>query len=139
METIHILYEEDSVWSDMKEMVKKYPPELFHKLFQYHISRVLNEEDLGRPILRKEVLFYHQVLEKSLDHLLQALYALNHTYFPSRKRIEGYIQMFENKPGNCYDRLLRILELAAFSNTIEESVEELECLAGEIEKAGNYN
>jgi hypothetical protein len=47
--------------------------------------------------------------------------------------------MFENKPGNCYDRLLRILELAAFSNTIEESVEELECLAGEIEKAGNYN
>ena len=52
-----------------------------------------------------------QVLENSLDHLLQALYALNHTYFPSRKRIEVYIQMFENKPGNCYDRLLRILEL----------------------------
>lgn len=135
VETIHILYEEDSVWSEMKAMVKKYPPELFHKLFQYHISRVLNEEDLGRAILRKEVLFYHQVLENSLDHLLQALYALNHTYFPSRKRIEGYIRKFENKPEHCYDRLLRILELAAYSDTIEESVKELELLAGEIEKA----
>ncbi len=85
--------------------------------------------------MRKEVLFYHQVLENSLDHLLQALYALNHTYFPSRKRIEGYIRRFKNKPEHCYDRLLRILELAAFSDTIEESVKELELLAGEIEKA----
>ena len=139
VESIYILYEEDSVWSEMKTMVKKYPPELFHKLFQYHISRVLNEEDLGRAILRKDVLFYHQVLENSLDHLLQALYALNHTYFPSRKRIEGYIRRFERKPEHCYDRLLRILELAAYSDSIEESVKELELLAGDIEKAGNYN
>ena len=139
VETINILYEEDSIWTDMKAMVRKYPPELFHKLFQYHISRVLEEENLGRVILRKEVLFYHQVLESSLDHLLQALYALNHTYFPSRKRIEEYIQRFEYKPDHCYERLLKILELAALSNTIEESVRELGCLAREVEMAGNYN
>lgn len=139
IETINILYEEDSVWSDMKAMVKRHPAELFHKLFQFHISRVLNEEDLGRVILRKEVLFYHQVLENSLDHLLQALYALNHTYFPSRKRIEEYILRFKNKPVNCYERLLRILELAVLSDTIEESVRELECLAKEVEMAGNCN
>lgn len=139
VETINILYEENSVWTDMKAMVKRHPAELFHRLFQYHISRVLDEENLGRVILRKEVLFYHQVLESSLDHLLQALYALNHTYFPSRKRIEEYIQRFEYKPNHCYERLLKILELAALSNTIEESVRELGCLAREVEMAGNYN
>ncbi len=49
------------------------------------------ETVITRVVLRKEVLFYHQVLENSLDHLLQALYALNHMYFPRRKRIEEYI------------------------------------------------
>ncbi len=139
VETINILYEEDFVWSDLIAMVKRPPAELFHKLFQFHISRVLNEEDLGRVILRKEVLFYHQVLENSIDHLLQALYALNHTYFPSRKRIEEYIRRFENKPDNCYERLLRVLKLSVLSDTIEESVKELECLAKDVELAGNYN
>ena len=139
IETINILYEEDSVWSDMKAMVKRPPAELFHKLFQFHISRVLNEEDLGRVILRKEALFYHQVLENSLDHMLQALYALNHTYFPSRKRMEEYIRRFENKPDNCYERLLQILKLSVLSDTIEDSVRELKCLAREIEVSGNYN
>lgn len=52
----------------------------------------MNVDNLSRLVLRKEVLFYHQVLEKSLDHLLQALYALNCTYFPSWKRKEEYIQ-----------------------------------------------
>lgn len=139
VETINILYEEGSVWSDLKAMVKRLPAELFHKLFQYHISRVLNEEDLGRVVLRKEVLFYHQVLEDSLDHLLQALYALNHTYFPSRKRIEEYIMRFEIKPDNCYERLSRILKSAVSDKTIEESVRDLKILARELEMAGNMN
>lgn len=137
VETINILYEEDSVWTDMKEMVKRPPAELFEKLFQYHISRALNEEDLGRVILRKEVLFYHQVLESSLDHLLQALYALNHTYFPSRKRMEEYIRRFENKPDNCYERLLRIIEMAVSCDTIEESVRDLKNLTREVQMANN--
>lgn len=100
---------------------------------------MINEEDLGRVVLRKEVLFYHQVLENSLDHLLQALYALNHTYFPSRRRIEEYIGRFEIKPFNCYERLLRILESAVSSETIEESVRDLKILVRELETAGNIN
>ncbi len=138
VETINILYEEDFEWSAMKEMVKRPQDELFEKLFHYHISRVLNEEDLGRVILRKEVLFYHQVLENSLDHLLQALYALNHTYFPSRKRVKEYILQFESKPENCYERLLSIVELAISSDTIEESVNSLTDLAGEVHRAVFY-
>jgi hypothetical protein len=135
VETINILYEEDSTWTALKEMVKRKPSELFEKLYQHHINRVLNDEDLGRVILRKEVLFYHQVLERSLDHLLQALFALNRTYFPSRKRMEEYIHGFENKPINCYERLIKIIEMAASSETMVESVRDLKELTREIQLA----
>ncbi len=99
------------------------------------ITCVLNDKDLGRVILRKEVLFYHQVLERSLDHLLQALFALNRTYFPSRKRMEEYIHGFENKPINCYERLIKIIEMAASSETMVESVRDLKELTREIQLA----
>jgi hypothetical protein len=138
VETINILYEENSAWTDLKEMVNRKPVELFEKLYQYHITRVLNEEDLGRVILRKEVLFYHQVLENSLDHLLQAIFALNHTYFPSRKRMEEYIQRFENKPVNLYVRLLEIIEMSASCDTMEASVSNLKKITREIKEAGVY-
>ncbi|GLB27572.1 hypothetical protein LXJ15735_38130 [Lacrimispora xylanolytica] len=95
----------------------------------------MNVDDLDRGVLRKEVLFYHQVLEKSLDHLLQALYALNRTYFPSRKRIEEYIQRLGNKPKNCYERLLGIIEMAASTNIIVESVKGMKNLEGEVREA----
>lgn len=139
VETINILYEEDYVWTDLKERVKRPTTELFEKLFQYHITRMLNDEDLGRVVLRKEVLFYHQVLENSLDHLLQALYALNHMYFPSRKRMEEYIRRFENKPENCYERLLEIIEMSVSCDTIEASVNGLKNLEREIRKIGFHD
>lgn len=135
VETINILYEEDSVWTAMRDMVKQLPEELFEKLFQYHISRVLNHEDLGRAILRQDVLFYHQVLENALDHLLQALYALNRTYFPSRKRVENYILKFENKPADCYNRIIEIISQAVSSDTILTSIENLKGLVWEIQGA----
>lgn len=135
VETINILYEEDFVWTDMKEMVSRPSEELFEKLYQYHVSRVLNHEDLGRAMLRQDVLFYHQVLESSIDHLLQALYALNHTYFPSRKRVENYILEFENKPADCYNRIMEIIRQAVSSDTILTSIENLKGLAWEIQGA----
>ena len=137
IENINILYESNAVWTTMKEKAKEYPLDLFGKLFNYHIARVLDEEDLGRVMLRKEVMFYHQVLENSIDHLLQALFALNCTYFPSRKRSEQYINKFENKPDDCYDRLLQIIVNSASSKTIEESVGELRNITSKIVRIGN--
>jgi hypothetical protein len=137
IENINILYESNTVWTKMKEKVKTYPIDLFEKLFNYHITKVLDEEDLGRVILRKEVMFFHQVLENALDHLLQALFAVNCTYFPSRKRSEQYIKAFKNKPDDCYERLLRIIENSISSKTIEESVKELRNITAEIVEIGN--
>lgn len=137
IENINILYESNSVLTTMKEKVKKYPFDLFEKLFDYHIARVLDDEDLGRVVMRKDVMFYHQVLENSLDHLLQALFAVNCTYFPSRKRSERYLNTFKNKPADCYERLLRIIVNAISSKTLEESVEELRDITIETVQVGN--
>ncbi|QHQ62953.1 DUF4037 domain-containing protein [Anaerocolumna sedimenticola] len=137
VENINILYESDTAWTAMIEKVKKYPINLFDKLFEYHISNVLDEEDLGRVMLRKEIMFYHTVLENSLDHLLQALFAVNSTYFPSRKRSEQYINDFKYKPDDCFNRLLQIIKNSTSSDTIDKSVEELRNITSETMEIGN--
>jgi hypothetical protein len=134
IENINILYEDNATWSSLKERAKTHPHELFEKLFKYHIKSVLDEEDLGRVLLRKEVMFYHQVLENALDHLLQALFALNNTYFPSRKRSEQYIESFMFKPTDCNERILRIMKDSIEPNSMEESVKELRAITMEIAK-----
>ena len=137
VENINILYEKNTIWTSLVEKVNLHPTELFSNLFDFHISHVLDEEDLGRVMLRKEVLFYHNVLENALDHLLQALFAMNSTYFPSRKRSEQYIMDFKNKPHDCYHRLLQIIEASISSDTIVKSVEDLKTLTSEISLVGN--
>ena len=102
IEGLKVLFERNGEWTRQINMVKKHPKELFDKMYQFQIDSVLDEEDLGRAVLRKEVLFYHQVMEEALDHLLQALFALNNTYFPSRKRMQQYIEKFKTKPQDCY-------------------------------------
>lgn len=132
IETIHILYERNEVWTKLKEKVASKPAELFDKLFTFHLSNIINEEDLGRVQLRKEVLFYQTVLENALDHFLQALYALNHVYFPSRKRIETYIDSFYKKPEHSFDRLLQIIQKSVCFETIDESIKELKEITKEL-------
>lgn len=137
VESIHVLYESDAVWSKLKQKVSTCPVDLFEKLFDFHVSNILNDEDLGRVLLRKEVLFFHQVLENALDHLLQALFAVNDTYFPSRKRSEQYINAFEHKPADCYERICKMIENSTSGKTMEESIQALREMTMEIVQIGN--
>ncbi len=137
IENINILYESSASWTAMMQKVKKYPIDLFKKLFDYHVANILNDEDLGRVMLRKEVIFFHQVLENSIDHLLQALFAINCTYFPSRKRSEQYIKAFKNKPTDCYEQICGIIENSISSKTIVESVNVLRSITMETLQIGN--
>ena len=137
VENINILYESNDEWTLLIHKVKNYPADLFARLFHFHISNVIDHEDLGRATLRKEVMFYQSVLESSLDHLLQALFAINHTYFPSRKRSEQYILEFINKPNDCYNRLMQIIHNSVSSNTIVLSVQELRDITSEIRHIGD--
>lgn len=132
IESLNILYEKDDRWSRLVDQVKEHPAALFERWYAQEAGRMIDEEDLGRAQLRHEVLFYHQVTEEFLDHFLQALFAKNNTYFPSRKRTEQAIDAFACKPVNCFQRLLRIVELGARAETIDQSIAELRAIASEL-------
>lgn len=132
IESINVLYDREESWGQIISRVKTHPQTLFESWYGSEIWRVIDEEDLSRAVLRHEVLFYHQVVEEFLDHFLQALYAKNNCYFPSRKRTQKAIADFDKKPDNCYERLMRVVELGASEKTIEASVEELRKLGNEL-------
>ena len=134
IESLHVLHEKNAAWTMLIDMVKAHPRELFDRWYASEIGQMIDEEDLGRAELRHEVLFYHQVVEAFLDHFLQALFAKNDCYFPSRKRTEEVIASFRIKPENCFARLLRIVELGAKGDTIDRSVAELRAIAEELKR-----
>jgi len=121
LKNINILYDEKGVYASFKEKLSTYPEKLKKDMASFHIGLINDEEDFGRAQLRKDVLFYHQVLEAALDHYLQALYAINETYFPSRKRTRQYIDSFKVKPENCYERMLEVIKLGSSPDDIKGS------------------
>jgi len=124
LKNINVIYDESGVFGSLKEKLSTYPDELKKKMLDFHMSRIKDEEDFGRALLRKDVLFYHQVLEAAIDHYLQALYAANETFFPSRKRTKQYIEAFKLKPENCYRRLLEVIKSGSNPDGIAESYHE---------------
>lgn len=120
--------------SAIKKKLAVYPDELARRLTAHHLRRALDDEDLGRVRLRKDVLFFHQVLEQALDHFLQALFAQNRTYFPSRKRSLQYLQAFDQAPANCYQRLLSVIQGSTRPETVEASVAEWYRLVSELQQ-----
>lgn len=106
-----------------KAMVAVYPEELAKTLLKYQAGALLDIEDLTRAAKRGDALFYHFALDLFLDHFLQALFALNRVYFPSRKRSLQYISNFRVKPEGCEETLLNILKGGSEGGTLEESFE----------------
>ena len=136
---MHVLRDEAGAWAALQAQVNAAPDALFARLYQFHLERVLDEEDLGRSVLRRDALFFHQVLENALDHYLQALYALNRAFFPSRKRAEQYLRGFAHKPEDCWPRLLRLLQKGAAGDTVPEAVSDLCALTAELIALGEAN
>ncbi len=118
---MEVLKDKTGFIESLKQKIQIYPDSLRENLARHHLDLALDEEDFGRAVLRKDVLFYHQVLENALDHFLQALFAVNQTYFPSRKRTLEFIEKFEIKPDQCADRLTRVVELGSRKEGIAES------------------
>jgi hypothetical protein len=115
LKDINVIYDESGALCAIKEKLLVYPDKLKEKMINFHLGRTKDEEGFGRSLLRKDVLFYHQVLEHAIDHYLQMLFAVNKTYFPSRKRTKQYIDSFELKPKDCYKRLLEVIRLGSTS------------------------
>jgi hypothetical protein len=119
--TIRVLYDPDGFLQAFKNRLKEYPAELAKAVINYHRAGLEDVEDLERAVTRKDVFFYHFALDLALDHFLQILFALNETYFPSRKRSEQYIQGFAIKPDDCEQRLQRVILRGGAANTLGES------------------
>ena len=121
--SMHILYDMNGYIAGMKEKLAVYPISLSKKLYAFHIGKINNTEDFYRAVEREDVLFYHSTLETALDHFLQALFAVNKCFFPSRKRSLRYIDNFEHKPQSCSEMLLKVIELGAKPETLRQSYE----------------
>jgi hypothetical protein len=126
------LYDPHGFIASLKERVRVYPDRLAQIILDYHLAGLEDTEDLERAVARKDVLFYHFALENALDHFLQALFACNHAYFPSRKRSLEYIRNFARKPPDCGDRLLQTIECGCRPETLSASKQAWDSLIGDF-------
>ncbi len=130
--SMHVLLDRQGFLAGLKESLLVYPAGLARELATHHGCQLRDSEDFERAVARKDVLFYHATLDAAMDHFLQAIFALNHCYFPSRKRSLAYIEGFEKKPADCAQRLLRIVALGGNADTIEQSYDMWTCLREEF-------
>ncbi len=115
------LYDPDGFLQSLKACLAEYPAGLAQAVLRHHVQALDDVEDLERAVQRKDVLFFHFALDLALDHFLQAVFALNREYFPSRKRSEAYLQGFGRKPVNCAQRLRQVVALGSSAETLDLS------------------
>ena len=137
LKNINALYDKNSFLYSLKEKLSEYPDKLAKILVQYHLDELEDIEDLERAVIRKDVLFYHFAMDIAIDHFLQALFAINKIYFPSRKRTLDFVKNFDIKPESCEEQLLDVVRLGACSESIKESYELWSKMVSELKKLYN--
>ena len=126
------LHDPDGFLASLKPRLYDYPQELARALTQHHLAVLEDVEDLERAVQRRDVFFFHFALDLALDHFLQALFALNREYFPSRKRSETYLQSFRVKPEQCEERLRQIIALGGCADTLVQAYQIWKSLVGNL-------
>lgn len=134
LKNINVVYDKNRFLYSLKERLMEYPNKLAEILVKYHLDELSDVEDLERAVTRKDVLFYHFAMDLAIDHYLQALFAINKIYFPSRKRTLNYIRNFNIKPERCDEQLLEVIRLGACPKTINQSYELWGNMVSELKK-----
>lgn len=134
LKDINVLNDKNGFLYSLKKRLSEYPDKLAKVLIQYHLDELGDLEDLERAVTRKDVLFYHFAIDIAIDHFLQALFAINKTYFPSRKRTINFIKNFNIKPERCDKILLDVVRLGACSESINRSYELWSNMVDEMRK-----
>jgi hypothetical protein len=137
LKNMSVLYDKNNFLNDLKKRLSEYPNELAKILIKYHLDELEDTEDLERAVVRKDVLFYHFAMDLAIDHFLQALFAINKYFFPSRKRTLDFIEHFNIKPEGCNEKLLEVVRLGSFSEGINQSFMLWRDLVNELKKLGN--
>jgi hypothetical protein len=118
---MQVFHDPDSFLRSIKQCLEEYPHELASAVLKHHLNALEDVEDLERAVQRKDVFFYHFAFDLALDHFLQASFALNRKYFPSRKRSESYLRGFGIKPADCEERLRQVVLLGGNAETLTEA------------------
>ncbi|HYE84673.1 MAG TPA: DUF4037 domain-containing protein [Clostridia bacterium] len=121
LKNMSILYDKNNLLNSLQIRLSEYPEELSGMLVNYHMAELEDTEDLERAVTRKDVLFYHFALDIALDHFLQALFAVNKVFFPSRKRSLEIMSNFKIIPVLCNERLLEVIKLGSYPEHIGKS------------------
>lgn len=137
LRNMNVLWDKSNFLFDLKERLSEYPDNLAKILVEYHLGELEETEDLERAAVRKDVLFYHFAMDIAIDHFLQALFAINKIYFPSRKRTLDFIENFNIKPEGCTEKLLKVIKLGGFSEGINQSFTLWRDMVNELKKLGN--
>lgn len=132
LKNINILYDENDFLLGLKHRLSHYPDKLATKLIQHYLEKLEDTEDLERAVNRNDVLFYHFAIDIAIDHFLQALFAVNRTFFPSRKRTLDYIENFNLKPQRCSEKLLEVVRQGGHPEGINQSFKQFSELVNEL-------
>jgi hypothetical protein len=134
LSNINILHDKNGFLRSLNDRLSEYPDKQAKVLIPYHLDFLADTEDLERAVSRKDVLFYHFALDIAIHHFLQALFAMNKTYFPSRKRTLELIKSFKVMPESCGERLLDIIRAGACPESIGRSYEAWVKLSKELKE-----
>lgn len=119
--SLHIYSDKDGTLAAMRRELGVMPESLARKMAKHHMDALRSTEDFRRAVERSDAFFYHMALENALDHFLQALFAMNRTWFPSRKRTQQFLSCFAVGPKDCVNRLLHMIELGGKPETVGDS------------------
>ena len=137
--SMRAFYDPDGLLRGFRARLQNYPPALAKAVVEYHLARLQDDEDLERAVHRQDVLFYHYAFDLALDHFLQALFALNQTFFPGRKRSAEFIRAFQVKPPDCLQRMRQALAWGAEAEALEKSFQVWQGLVREIVPGNSIN
>ena len=129
---MHACFDPDGFLEQLKQRCGNYPDALRNALLNAYLPKIDDEEDFQRAIRRGDVLFFHSTLDLALDSFLQALFALNRVYFPSRKRSLDFIRSFRIKPNDCEERLLRVVQMSVLPDTLSDAYNVWQSLCAEL-------
>ncbi len=131
---MNILFDRYDYLKMLKKECSNYSEDFMKLEIQYHIECLDDSEGFDRAVMRKDILYYHIALDAGLDHLLRFLFALNKTFFPSRKRSFEYINQFKIKPKNTAERIRLIIRLGSEEKSLSESYSEFRLLKKDLLK-----
>lgn len=130
----HILYDPAGIIPSLKAKVARYPSPLKQKILNTFLWDASFACEIAQKSLKRgEIYFLAGCFTRIASDLVQALYALNETYFISDKRLYRDEQRFTLKPVNFTEQIDTILgAIGTNQQKLEETLQATHALLGEM-------